>query len=144
MNKAGGRVGGNGLDDLERDHLSGDFGEALHASADVDESFRVDVNDVARAVPTFADRTRRLNDTGLVMQEIALHDVGTLHVQDTATVDPGYGLELVGHARNDLTDATDAAGHRHVDGDDRGAFGHAIAFEHTNAELLDPGAPDLI
>src|SRR6185437_2786269 len=98
----------------------------------------VHVNDVAGAIPTIADGFRRLNDPGALRQEITLHQIGSPHVQHTARIDSGHRLQLVLHGWHDLPDAADAARHRHVHSDHRGALGDAIPLEDPDAELLDP------
>ena len=138
VDKAG--RGGSGvlLDDFERNHLARDLGKALDAPANGDKTFIVDRDDVARRVPARALGGRRLNHAGLVVEQIAFHHVRPLHVQRAAVVDAGHRLQRLFDAGQQLADRADLAGHRHIDGDHRRAFGDAVAFQNTDAELLNP------
>ncbi|MCY1464799.1 hypothetical protein D9M71_828680 [compost metagenome] len=82
-------AGGDLLDHFQRDHLAGQLGEALEAAADVQEAVGVELDDVAGGVPAGAAGRRRLDDAGLVEQQVALHQVRSLHVQRAAVVDAG-------------------------------------------------------
>ncbi|MND95954.1 hypothetical protein D3C80_882230 [compost metagenome] len=108
------------------------------------ESVGVELDDVAGGVPAGAAGRRRLDDAGLVEQQVALHQVWSLHVQRAAVVDAGHRFELVAHAGQQLADAAAPAGHRHVDRHHRRALGDAVAFEDADAELVDPQLAHLV
>ena len=138
MGKARRSVGRVLLDNFERNHFTGNLGKALDAPANGHKAFIVDRHDVARCVPARTLGGRRLNDAGLVVEQITLHHVRPLHVQRAAVIDAGHRLQHLFNAGQKLADRADLAGHGHIDGNDRRAFGHAVALQNADAEFLNP------
>ena len=61
-------------------------------------------------------------------------------MQRAALRNARHGFDFILDAGQELADAADLAGHRHIDGDHRRAFGDAVAFENADAEFFDPQA----
>ena len=83
------------LHHFQRDHLAGNLGEAFHPAAYVQETFGVDLDDIAGAVPARAQfRSRRLQIARLFKAVITAHHVRAFDMQHAAVIYAGYGNQL--------------------------------------------------
>ena len=130
---------GDFLDHFERDHLSRDLGEALHASADVHEPVFVELHHVAGLMPSRTQfRVWGHQYSGILIVQIAQHDIGTAHMQHAAALDAGHRHQCGFHSGKQLADAADPGRHRRIDRDDRRGLGYPVALVDAHAELFIP------
>ncbi len=83
-------------------------------------------------------RLRRFEHAGVVVVQIAQHDVWAAQVQHAAAVDAGDRHQPGLHAGKQLPDAADTGGHRGVDGDHRRRLRDAVPLVDAGAEFLEP------
>ena len=130
-------------------HFPADLGEAREPIRDGQKSVVIQRDDIAGDVPAIAQGLGRQ----ILTSQVSLHDVGAFDQQHAGSA-WRQGCEAVriddlhGDARQRLAHGSPSGSRlivaggaevRTIDGDDGGAFGHAVAFDGGDAEAIFEG-----
>jgi len=109
----------------------------------MDEAVFVDLYHVPGVIPAGTEEgCRWLQLAGMLDPVIPTHHIRTGYVQETTVIDAGYRYDLMPDAGQQLAHGAAAIGHRRVYRQHGRSLGRAIAFQHTDAEFLEPEFPD--
>ena len=132
------------LNHFQRDHFTGDFGEALRASLNLYKALFIKTDNITGVVPAGFNLAvdvfsrRHLKHAWVFHAQITVHHVWPFQLQTATVLNARHGQQTRIHPRQNSTHRTRLRRHRYVNRDHGSTLGNAIAFENAQAKLVLP------